>query len=201
MSTGIPDSFEEWLDFIFKRPENPIFKNPENPMNWHFDEEWDWDYECDSMILINYMTKLFRSSENFLINRYSYEEIDQGFWFIIGVNGFMWALLDESVDWEDRKKCILSVLNLFSDLYSKHDIGISGYMWWDSVVSYCTFKGKDLGTEYMLLETVIFVIKQISKQDSELAKKSSEHGIEHILKMAESINDISIKKLIHHKLG
>ena len=61
-------SYEEWLDFIFK---HHITEPP-----WHFEKKWE--YECSSNVLINYMIDLFCTPE-VLIEKYSYEEIDQGF--------------------------------------------------------------------------------------------------------------------------
>ncbi|MDM8538453.1 hypothetical protein QUF70_16985, partial [Desulfobacterales bacterium HSG17] len=68
----------------------------------------------------------------------------------------------------------------FSDLYSKHAIGTSGYMWWDSLITYCAYKNKDLGMEYNVLEAITIVIKKIYKQSYQSSKKSAVHGIEHI---------------------
>ncbi len=128
------------------------------------------------------MTKLFRSSEELLINEYTLEEIDQGFWFISGVNGFMWAFLDDSVDIEDRKNCIYSTQNLFLNLFSKYEIGTSGYMWWDSVFTYCTFKTKTIFEDMKILETIIQTIKNIKEQNTDISKLSAEHGIKHLTK-------------------
>ncbi|WP_124328014.1 hypothetical protein [Desulfonema ishimotonii] len=179
-------SFEEWLDFIFY--------HPNDSSEWHFEDKWA--YKCDSHLLIDYMTKLFMSSDKLLIKEYTPEDIDQGFWFITGTNGFMWALLDDDVQFEIRKRCIDSIKYLFSDLFSKYEIGTSGYMWWDSVFSYCTFKNKSIFSELEIFKAIFQTIKEIFVQNSEVSKKSSEHGIKHILNIAKSLDNKIVKNLI-----
>ncbi len=181
-------TFDEWLDFIFKHPVVTLL-----PFSWSFEEEWQ--YECESKILITYMIRLFREPE-VLVTRYSYPEIDQGFWFIPGPNGFIWAILDEHVEWVKREECIDSIQDLFSRLFSKHPIETSGYMWWDSFISYCVYNEKDLETEVHVLEAVLVVLKKISCQNFQVSVDSAKHGIGHILQLAEETKNISVKQLV-----
>lgn len=180
-------TFDAWLDFIFKHPVTAL------PFSWSFEEAWQ--YECESDMLVIFMTRLF-SEPDILVTRYSYPEIDQGFWFIPGPNGFMWTLLDEHIEWFKRKACIDSIQSLFSRLFSKHNIGTSGYMWWDSFISYCAYHDKNIETEHDVLEAVLEVLKALSQQDSQVSVDSAKHGIEHLVELAKKTHNTSVKQLV-----
>jgi len=184
-------SFEEWLDFVFYHP------NDDN--DWSFDDEWE--YTCDGGQLVDYMSILFSSAEEILINKFSFKEIDRGFWFITGVNGFMWVFLDESIPWKSREDCLFLIPKLFSELYAKYDIGSSGYMWWDSFVTYCAYKDRNLGTDLRILRSVVKIIKRMLSQDCEIARESAKHGIVHLLRVADTINDDSVKNFIYENIS
>lgn len=184
-------SFDEWIEFVFDHEVN------HDDIPWHFDIEFE--HECKGELVVQYLTKLFNDPE-FLMDRFSIEKIEQGFWFIPSSNGFMWAILDDSVSLEDRKVCIFSIKNLFSKLFEKYDIGTSGYMWWDSIFSYCVFNEKDLCTEVEVLKILIDLIKELSSSQAESTQKSALHGIDHLKKIALQEEGEELSNIINNSL-
>lgn len=186
--------YEQWLDFIFKHQ----VTSPFSGLRWYELEEWE--YECDSVLIIEYLDRLFRNSAD-LLKKYSHDEIDQGLWFIPSLHGLTWIFLDYRLEWEKRRECIESMEYLFSDLFSKEKIGSSCYMWWDSVISYTAYENNNIETDILFLREIIAVMKKISKIDSYDVKQSIKHGIDHLHKIAFNTKNGKVKFLISNELG
>ena len=77
-------SFDEWVKFVFDHP----VSEPE----WYWEQAWKW--EGSPNLLVKYATALF-SNAGCLLQEYSPEQIEQGFWFLLGGAGkldfWVWA--------------------------------------------------------------------------------------------------------------
>jgi|SRR5882672_5371160 len=113
--------FDEWVRFVFDHP----VSEPE----WYWDDAWNW--EGDPRVWLKNATALFSSPE-FLVQDYSPEQLEQGFWFLLGPAGkldrWVWA---EEIDWSIRADCISAMVNVFEQLFVKNPLGETCYMWWD----------------------------------------------------------------------
>lgn len=182
-------SFDEWLDFVFDHPVAIGISDA-----WHFQDEWS--YISSESSLIYRLENLFINSAS-LVDKYSLEQLNQGFWFIPSSNGFMWSILSDNVAMEDRKKCIFSIYDLFNNLFCRYEeLNVSAYMWWDSFFSYCSFKEKNLSTEIDIFEQIILTIANIMQIGNQLSIDSSIHGIDHIIKMYRVTNSKKIHDLL-----
>jgi len=105
-------SFDEWVKFVFD--------HPVSEPAWYWDDAWNW--EGDPNVLLEYATGLFSSPE-FLLQEYSSEQLEQGFWFLLGPAGkldrWVWA---KEIDWSVRKDCISSMVNVFEQLFVKNPL-------------------------------------------------------------------------------
>ncbi len=174
-------SYEEWLDFVFS--------HFDQLMDWHLEEKWE--YTCDANTLISHMIRLF-SNPDVLFDYYTWMEVESGFWFLPGPNGFMWALLSNDVSLEKRKECICLMKNLFLTVFPEIQGETAGYMWWESVMLYCHLGTRDI-TEPEVLEVVVATINEVHAMGNESAKLSAEHGIRHFRKMAKSLKSQEVK--------
>lgn len=132
-------SFNEWVDYVFHRP----ISNPA----WHWLQDERGDYldwwEPDGMVLIEYLTRLFEEP-GFLVERYSPEQLDQGFWYILGIGSeYLRVLDDHSVATEAKLRLVRSFSTLYSKLFARvctglpigdedgHPLDSACFMWWD----------------------------------------------------------------------
>lgn len=95
-------SFEQWVTFVF---DHPVSQAEEK--EWYWQDEWE--HEADHSLILEYLIRIFRNP-TFLLDTYSPEQLEQGFWFLqkpIGL--FEEALKDPDVKWQLRKECIKCV--------------------------------------------------------------------------------------------
>lgn len=157
-------SFSEWVKFVFDH-------SVSEPA-WYWDDEWDW--EDDPKLLLEYSIKLFRDPE-FLLDEYSPEQIEQGFWFLLGSAGKLerW-IWDKDIDWLLRRKCIKSMVNVFDRLFMKNPLVESCYMWWDLLRDFSD--DPDPRVEEAMLEA----LSQILNMHSFDCQISALHGLGHL---------------------
>ncbi|MBI1215900.1 MAG: hypothetical protein GC185_08800 [Alphaproteobacteria bacterium] len=181
-------SYEEWLDFVFDHPVTDIL------FAWHNDEAWG--YTCPEVMAVSYMTRMFKSSAG-LTEKYTIGQIDQGLWFIPGPNGFLRFVVSDAVQFQQKKECIEAIGSLFDDLLCKNaNLNVAGYMWWDSVFTYCAFKKNSLSRETEVLSVVASTIANMLQHGCALARRSAVHGIEHILAMYRGVRTEAIEQII-----
>ena len=162
-------NYDQWLRFVFDHPVTRIEDA------WHFDIEYAADHD---QVLAN-CTQMFLKSK-VLIGSFNAEQLEQGFWFIPGPNGFMRFLADEDVPWSRRQACIQSIESLFRECFSVMPPWMTScYMWWDSYVSYCAFGNNELMTDERLLDETFRVLQAILKQP-EHCRRSAVHGLQHL---------------------
>jgi hypothetical protein len=188
-------TFENWIDFIFDHPVDGF-----DVMTGIIEEEpwWcadAWQYSGESKSTISNLTRLFGATES-CVSRFTREQVEQGFWFIPGPYGLMGSILDPTVSWAERLGCIDSIYDLSVHFFAKYNDGTAGYMWWDSVFSYCVFDGRNLGTELDVLEAVAEVIARTNRSGSSAAREIAQHGITHLLKLQRSINSPRVAQIL-----
>jgi hypothetical protein len=157
-------SFDEWVKFVF---DHPVFEPA-----WYWDDAWDW--EGDPNVVLKNASRLFSSPE-FLLQEFRPEQIEQGFWFLLGSAGkldrWVWA---KEIDWTIRKDCINSMVNVFEQLFVKNPLGETCYMWWDLLGEF-----RDEGDPAVrgeMLESLSRVLK-IESYDCQI---SALHGLGHL---------------------
>jgi hypothetical protein len=144
-------SFAQWVGFAFN---HPIPQAEEKAWYW----QGEWEYEADNSLMLEYLIRLFRNP-TFLLDTYSPEQLEQGFWFLQKPGGFIEEGLrkrkvacplgtgnyindigiemrDTDVSWPLRKECIIYMGDLFEHLFAVNPLDNSAcYMWWDSIIS------------------------------------------------------------------
>ena len=153
MGYGLTDlSFEEWITHIFDHPVT-------DPA-WHWDMNAEW-WSSSSEEQVSYMRQLFENAGTVLA-RYSDAQVNQGLWYMVNsaTADYMRVLEDADILLEDRKQCIQSIFNLYTQVFaqrcSRHlshlirsaapkpeglsDLNTVCYMWWDIIPIYGVLK-------------------------------------------------------------
>ena len=181
-------TYDEWVNFVFDHPVQEAFSDrPMDEEPWHFQDEWRYEVSAPERVL-EYLGRLFRDPA-FLTERFSAAQIDQGFWFIPGPSGFMGLILHQGIAWDKRRTAIHSIADLFELLFAKINLRTACYMWWDSLITYCAWDGRDVISDRVVLREIIAVIARLSANSSEEVQRSCEHGVEHLVAIAEKEND------------
>jgi hypothetical protein len=170
-----------------------IFDHPVSEESWYLTDEWvygnnpDWHdyYAGDKGLLLRNLTRLFRSPA-FLFDKYSLEQLEQGFWFIPGqllcVAGFSGPLWDAEIEWADRKDCIESMGDLFEHFFAVNSLQLSCHMWWDSLAyGYHREPSPEEDSEAEKVQQVMFeTLCRILRIESEECQSSALHGLGHL---------------------
>lgn len=116
-------NFTEWLDWIFARKvSKPI---------WFFEKYVN--YTASSETTLKHLIGLFNNPEQ-LLEKYSLEQIQQGFWVIAGAGGIMSAALtDDRPSLNDKVNCIYEMENVFLKIFSEYPMDDVCYIWWDDL--------------------------------------------------------------------
>lgn len=72
-------SFEDWVDFIFNHS-----TEKSDGKEWYWQDQWKFEF-ADNARQVEHLTRLFAHPE-ILKARYSWEQIDQGLWFLMASN-------------------------------------------------------------------------------------------------------------------
>ena len=137
-------TFQQWVEYVFDRPlSDPAWY-------WSHDEDGE-DLNCwqpDPTTLVDYLTRLFEEPA-FLADRYTPEQLNQGFWFLFYVGseyfgGRYNVLYNASVPKSQRLRMVRSCLSLYEKLFARvcsnslshlnepgHPLNLACYMWWD----------------------------------------------------------------------
>jgi hypothetical protein len=159
-------SFDDWLIFAFDHP----ISTPSTA--WYWDDEWDWEAEPEH--ILKYSIKLFTNPQ-VLLEKFSYEQINQGFWFLLGatnqLSDWIW---DKEIEWTLREKSIKSMEGVFTDLFSANPIQDACFMWWDLL--------RDFSDEpdQKVINTMFETLSKILKLESLDCQESALHGLGHL---------------------
>lgn len=129
--------FDAWLDYLFG--------NPVGPTGFRESDDW-WDESEDPERAVEYLTRLFEGAAA-LPERYPHDQIDRGFWFLLGESGHLQPLFERSVGWEARRRALVAIGTLYEGLFAPNctdhlghrdggpeapaPLNSSCYMWWD----------------------------------------------------------------------
>lgn len=121
-------SFGEFVSFLFDRevPPKTVKRSP-----WY----WNMEVAFNSRQVCNYHIRLFLQPR-FLIEKFSREQLEQGFWAIQGptIDCSVWLLIwNTDVPFAARRECVRSMFNLFEELFASEPLETSVQMWWDSL--------------------------------------------------------------------
>lgn len=173
-------SFPQWVRFVFDHPVTDI------KQAWYWQGEWK--HEADHSLMLEHSIYLFRSP-TFLLDSYSTEQLEQGFWFLLNPYGFLeQGLKDTDVEWMVRKECVISMGDLFEHLFAVNSLDDSAcYMWWDLVISGyfetlhtrwhpLIVDDKDVKFQQTIFDTLC----RILNLDSRECQKAALHGLGHL---------------------
>ena len=174
-------SFEQWVGFVFDHPAKDT-----DAKEWYWQEAWE--YEVSNEFVLKYMTRLFRNP-TFLLEAYSSEQLEQGFWFLHKPSGFLAeGMSDPNVAWTLRRECVVSMGNLFEKLFAIDPLDDSAcFIWWDLLIEDCfgnyhtrwhplIVDDKDAPLQQIIFETLC----RILQLDSMECQKSALHGLSHL---------------------
>jgi hypothetical protein len=171
-------SFDQFMDFLFDR-EAPLDTKKRDPWYWHtevtFDPERVWAH----------YVRLFQKP-NFLLERFSRNQLEQGFWGIqsgnidCAVTEIIWM---EYLPFSLRETCVRSMFQLFQLLFAIEPLETSAHMWWDSLCFdwHCGNRNRLRGGEDLLMQDVMFqTLTEILTLDSEFCQDAALHGLGHL---------------------
>jgi len=139
----------------------------------------------DAKKLCAYYVQLFQSPE-FLLSRFTKEELEAGFWEIMG-HSHEWSL-GQLIEYSDvplssRRECIESMAILFQRLFASESLDTSVHMWWDSLCYswHCGNRKRERGGEDLELRDIFFqTLTKILAIDSWICQGAALHGLGHL---------------------
>ena len=178
-------TFEEWLAYVFDRPV------PADP-----GKAWYWDWEADQWDenpadVIRFLTQAFENASP-VFHSYTDAQLKQGLWYIasIACSNHMFALLETSLPWPERQRCISSIHPLYEQCFSKrcgpylshlneagpNPLNLVCSMWWDIIPMY----GRpDDPARTVLDQAILQVMESTLQLDSLPCRESALHGLGH----------------------
>jgi hypothetical protein len=171
-------SFDEFVSFLFARdvPDKSAKYEP-----WYYDLETAFDPER----ICTYYVQLFTSPE-ILLERFSKEQLEEGFWAIQSPNldcGAYRLLVDSDLTLEAKAQCVAAMFELFRKLFATEPLDSSVQMWWDSFCYdwHCGNRKRERAGEDLLLQDAMFqTLSNILSLDSEICHRAALHGLGHL---------------------
>lgn len=178
MSSKIDMTFDEWVKFIF---DHSVSDDPQSAWYWddQLNEFWNkWIFNEDEIAerQLEYATRLFQSP-SFLLESYSPEQINQGFWFLLnGHSSFALAnfIWNTELGWHLRERCIKSMAVPFQIVFMQIPEQDSCNMWWDMLRNF----GDEI--DIKVAETMFQTMAEILQFPSLACQVSALHGLGHI---------------------
>ena len=177
-------TFEQWLAYAFDHPVDEL-KNA-----------WYWNMDADEWIevpgdVIRFLTQAFENAAE-VFQPYTDAQLNQGLWFIASnaCSNHMFALMDESVAWSARQRCIYSIHQLYEQCFAKRctphlshidepgagPLNMVCYMWWDII----PIHGKPTDPARKEFDqTILQVMDSTLQLDSIACRESALHGLGH----------------------
>lgn len=185
--TGRPLSdltFEEWIHFVFDHPVD------DSRLEWYWDIEAEW-WDGPPGLTVEYLTQAFEYSES-VLGPYSDSQLNQGLWYLASnaCSNHMFALMDSSVPWPARQRCIRSIGSLYRDCFAKRctshlshldepgagPLNSVCYMWWDII----PLAGQPDDPAHKEIDQAILQVMETTLQLTSIAcQESAFHGLGH----------------------
>jgi hypothetical protein len=176
--------FEQWLAYVFDHPVE------ENRNAWYWDMDADAWNEVPADV-IRFLTRAFENAAE-VFQPYSDAQLNQGLWFIASnaCSNHMFALMDKSVSWSARQRCISSIHQLYEQCFAKRctphlshldepgasPLNLVCYMWWD-IVPLMGHAEDSTGAEFD--RSILHVMESTLELDSIACQESALHGLGH----------------------
>ena len=177
-------SFEEWLTCVFDHPVEEI-KNA-----WYWDLDRDW-WEEDTAATVQYLTQAFENAGE-IFKPYTDAQLNQGLWFLVdnSCSNHMFSLMNESVPWATRQRCIRSFHQLYEQCFARRctphlshidepgagPLNSVCYMWWDIIPLY---GNPDDPARKEFDQTILQVMESTLQLESIPCRESALHGLGH----------------------
>ena len=177
-------TFEQWLAYVFDHPVGDA------KQAWYWDIDRDWWHE-DPADTIQFLTRAFENAA-VVFEPYSDAQLNQGLWFIASnaCSNHMFALLDASVPWPARQRCIHSIHKLYEGCFAQRctphlshldepgasPLNLVCYMWWDIIPIYGQ---PDVPERSELDQEILEVLESTLQLDSIACRESALHGLGH----------------------
>jgi len=196
-------TFEEWLTFVFDHPVEA------QKLEWYWDLDSD-EWDENSADVIQFLTQAFENAAD-VFKPYSDAQLNQGLWYIASnsCSNHMFALMDESVAWSARGRCIRSIHGLYEQCFARrcsphlshidepgaNPLNMICYMWWDIA----PLSGHPEEPKRKEFDAEILGVMESTLQlDSIACRESALHGLGHWQhsypeRVGEIINAFSIQ--------
>jgi hypothetical protein len=185
--TGRPLSyltFEEWILFVFDHPVD------DSRLEWYWDIDADW-WDGPAALTVEYLTRTFENSDR-VLGSFSDSQLNEGLWYLVSnsCSDHMFALLDVSVPWVERKRCIRSISRLYEHCFAQRctphlshidepgagPLNAVCYMWWDIIPIFGQPKDP---TRKEMDQEILQVLESALKLESTACQESALHGLGH----------------------
>ena len=180
-------TFEEWLAYVF---DHPVPVGQEKAWHWDIDRDW-WDEDGEPASTVQFLTQAFENAAE-VFQPFSGAQLNQGLWFIAdnSCSNHMFALMDTSVPWSARRRCIYSFHQLYEQCFAQrcsphlshlpepveNPLNMICYMWWDII----PISGKpDDPTRREFDEAILQIMESTLQLDSVPCRESALHGLGH----------------------
>lgn len=177
-------SFEEWVLFVFDHPVDS------SRLEWYWDIEADW-WDGSAARTVEYLTRAFENPER-VFAPYDDIQLNQGLWYLTSnsCSDHMFALLDMSVPWTERRRCIRSFSTLYEQCFARRctphlshldepgagPLNAVCYMWWDIIP---IFGRPTDPTRAEMDREILHVLESALSLDSVACQESALHGLGH----------------------
>jgi hypothetical protein len=180
-------TFEQWLAYVF---DHPVPEGQENA--WYWDSDRDiWDESAEPADTVQFLTHAFENAAQ-VFQPFSDAQLNQGLWFLASnaCSNRMFALMDPSVPWTARRRCIESMHQLYEQCFARrctphlshidepgtNPLNMVCYMWWDILPIY----GKpDDPARRDMDGATLQVMESTLQLDSIPCRESALHGLGH----------------------
>jgi hypothetical protein len=185
--TGTPRSdltFEEWVIFVFDHPVD------DSRLEWYWDIDADW-WDGPTALTVEYLTRAFENTKS-VFEPYSDNQLNQALWYLASnaCSEHMFALMDTSVPWLARARCIHSFQSLYEDCFAKRcthhlshldepgagPLNLVCYMWWDILP---VAGNPDDPARKEMDQALLQVMDAALQLDSIACQESALHGLGH----------------------
>jgi hypothetical protein len=172
-------SFDEFVTFLFDRDWPPTTVAKFDPWYYHTEVVYPPDLIC------GYYVRLFQQPQ-FLLERFSKLQLEEGFWAIqvdnldCSASQIIWR---PNLPFAAREECVRTMADLFRNFFATEALDSSVQMWWDSLCYdwHCGNRKRERGGEDEQMQDVIFqTLTAILALDSSICQKAALHGLGHL---------------------
>ncbi len=178
-------TFERWI--------KAVFDHPVTELEWYWDDDVDLWTEAEwkawtPALSVDLLTQTCERSGE-VLRAFSDAQVNQG-WRFLFIDEYWFNVLDGSVLWPDRKRCIRSIYTLFEHCFaprcsphlshlderSANPLNSVCYMWWDRFPAY----GQPQDPARAEVDSKFLdVMRRTLNLNSSACRESALHGLGH----------------------